>query len=323
MPMRRNKERSAEQSSPPKRRWLWIGPLLILLITIAWWILITNGGRVGAAAWFLFPVVVPLLGLITVVAALVSALRKRSSWRQAIPVILVGVLALYPLSWMGLNFPFAFPTSADRVKPATHIRVPADVPMKVLYGGNSLSTNYHASMPENRWAYDLAVEPHPDWQTSPDLSLEDYGCWGTPIVAPASGRVLVAHDGEPDHPPGTPWQIAYPPDRGNHVTIELAGGTVLNLDHLQQGSVQVEPGDAVSEGTVVGRCGNSGNSVTPHLHIDHRPELSSPERRLPFLVSLPLFFRDHGGVQMPEGGYELDSEGTRIWTGDTISHEGE
>lgn len=321
--MKRRNEPSAEQSPPRNHRRIWIGPLLILLVTAAWWILITNGGVVGAAAWFLFPVVVPLLGLVTLVAALVGALRKRSSWGRAIPAMLVGLLALYPFSWMGLNFPFAFPTSADRVKPAAHIRVPADVPMLVLHGGSSLSTNYHASMPENRWAYDLAVEPHPDWRGSPERSLEEYGCWGTPIVAPASGRVLVAHDGEPDHPPGTPWQMTYPPDRGNHVTVEIAGGTALNLDHLQRGSVAVTAGDVVSEGTVIGRCGNSGNSVTPHLHIDHRPELSSPARRVPFLVSLPLLFRDHGGVPMPEGGYEHDSAGKRIWTGDIISHNGE
>ncbi|MCA1789867.1 MAG: M23 family metallopeptidase [Thioalkalivibrio sp.] len=321
--MKRRNESSAGQSPPRNRRWIWTGPLLILLVTVAWWVLITNGGIVGAAAWFLFPVVVPLLGLVTVVAALVSAVRKRSSWGRAIAVMLVGLLALYPFSWIGLNFPFAFPTSVDRVRPAAHIRVPADVPMIVLHGGNSLSANYHASMPENRWAYDLAVEPHPDWRSSPKPSLEDYGCWGTPIVAPASGRVLAAHDGEPDHPPGTPWQMTYPPDRGNHVTIEIAGGTVLNLDHLQRGSVAVTAGGIVSEGAVIGRCGNSGNSVTPHLHIDHRPELSSSERRVPFLVSLPLFFRDHGGVPMPQGGYEHDTEGKRIWTGDAMTHRGQ
>lgn len=322
--MKRHNEPSAGQSPPRNRRWIWIGPLLILLVTAAWWILITTGTRAGAAAWFLFPLILPLIGLVMLVAVLVSMLRNRTPWQQGIPVMLVALVALYPLSWFPLNQPFALPTSPDRVKPAAYLRVPADVPMFVLHGGNSLRTNYHASMPESRWAYDLSVQPHPDHRTFPDLTLKDYGCWGTQIVAPASGRVLVAHDGEPDHPPGTPWLIDYPPSPGNYVAIEMAGGTVLHLGHLQRGSVQVTSGDTVLEGAVIGRCGNSGNSVAPHLHIEHQPELRSPERRTPFHVSLPLFFRDHGSDRMPVGGgYQRDSTGKRIWTGDIISHKDE
>lgn len=195
--------------------------------------------------------------------------------------------------------------------------------MLVLHGGHSLRTNYHATMPESRWAYDLSVQPHPDYTTSPDLTLEDYACWGTEIVAPASGRVLLARDGEPDDPPGTPWSNAYPPDLGNRVVIEIAGGTVLLIGHLQRGSVQVATGDTVVEGTVIGRCGNSGNGVAPHIHIEHQPAMRSPERRTPFHVSLPLFFRDHGGDRMPVGGFQRDSARVRIWTGAVIRHGGE
>ncbi|HSN11463.1 MAG TPA: M23 family metallopeptidase, partial [Propionibacteriaceae bacterium] len=39
------------------------------------------------------------------------------------------------------------------------------------------------------------------------------------------------------------------------------------LCHLQQGSVGVEQGRRVEAGEVVGRCGNSGNSTEPHLHL--------------------------------------------------------
>jgi hypothetical protein len=301
----------------------WLGPLAIVLVTLVWGLLITTGTRTGAAAWFLFPLVLPLLGLVTLVAVLVSMLRKRIRWQQGITITLVGLVALWPLSWFPLNHPFGIPTPPDRVKPAAHVRVPADVPMLVLHGGQSLSTNYHATMPESRWAYDLSVQPHPDYTTSADVELEDYGCWGTEIVAPASGRVVLAHDGEPDRRPGTPWSMAYPPDMGNHVVIEIAGGTVLHLGHLQRGSVQVSTGDTLVEGTVIGRCGNSGNSVAPHLHIEHQPGMRSPERRVPFHVSLPLFFRDHGGDRMPVGGWHRDSAGVRIWTGDVISHGGD
>jgi len=318
--MNHSERPAARQRRGPSSRRRWVGPLLILLVTAAWAVLITQGSRAGAAAWILFPLVLPLLGLATLVGAFVGAVRKRSTWRQAAPVMLVGGLAIYPVTWMGMNHPFAFPVSAERVKPAAHIRVPADVPMTVLWGGSRLRSNYHANQPEGRWAYDLGVEPHPDWQSTPGLTLEDYGCWGTPIVAPAAGRVLAAHDGTPDNPLGAPWSFRYPPDPGNFVAIEIEGGTVLSLLHLQRGSVRVSPGDAVREGEVIGRCGNSGNSSAPHLHLDHRPTLPSPDRRLPFLVSLPLFFRDHDGEPMPEGGFRRDAEGRRNWTGATITH---
>jgi murein DD-endopeptidase MepM/ murein hydrolase activator NlpD len=87
--------------------------------------------------------------------------------------------------------------------------------------------------------------------------------------------------------------------------------------------VEVAEGDTVVEGDVIGRCGNSGNSVAPHLHIEHQPGIRSPERRTPFHVSLPLFFRDHGGDRMPVGGFKHDSTGVRTWTGAVISHGGQ
>lgn len=308
--------------TPSRSRWSrwWLGPLAILAVAVLWGALITTGTRAGAVAWFLFPLVLPLLGLTTLVGMLIGGFRRRISRRRAALIAPVGLLALYPLSWFPLNHPFGMPTSPDRVKPAAHVRVPANVPMLVLHGGQSLRTNYHANLPESRWAYDLSVRPHPDHTTSPGLDLEDYGCWGTEILAPASGRILAAHDGEPDHPPGTPWSIDYPPDMGNHVVIEIAGGTVLLLGHLQQGSIQVSAGRAVAEGEVIGRCGNSGNAVAPHLHIEHQPGIRSPERRTPFHVSLPLFFHDHDGDPVPVGGWERDSTGVRRWTGAVIRH---
>lgn len=37
--------------------------------------------------------------------------------------------------------------------------------------------------------------------------------------------------------------------------------------HMINGSVRVKPGDKVTEGQVIGRMGNSGNSDAPHLHF--------------------------------------------------------
>ncbi|MDO9121364.1 MAG: hypothetical protein Q7U31_06235, partial [Anaerolineaceae bacterium] len=62
--------------------------------------------------------------------------------------------------------------------------------------------------------------------------------------------------------------------------------------------------DAVTEGQVIGACGNSGNTSEPHIHIHHQridPEVWG----VGYGEGLPLFFRDHDGPPMPEGGYEV------------------
>src|SRR5699024_7363725 len=53
---------------------------------------------------------------------------------------------------------------------------------------------------------------------------------------------------------------------GNHIMIARVTASVA-LCHLQRGSRQVQLGDRVRTGDQVGRCGNSGNSTEPHLHL--------------------------------------------------------
>lgn len=103
--------------------------------------------------------------------------------------------------------------------------------------------------------------------------------FGRPVSAPADGIVAAVHDGAPDHAAyrGLP-SIGYALTQrrrvragwaalaGNHVLIE-AGDVVVALCHLQRESVEAHPGQTVRVGDVVGRCGNSGNSTEPHVHV--------------------------------------------------------
>jgi len=103
--------------------------------------------------------------------------------------------------------------------------------------------------------------------------------FGRQVLAPADGLVVAAQDGAPDHHAyrGIP-SLGYALTQrrrvtagwtslaGNHVMIATARGVVA-LCHLQQGSLAVRIGDRVRTGEPVGRCGNSGNSTEPHLHL--------------------------------------------------------
>jgi len=56
-------------------------------------------------------------------------------------------------------------------------------------------------------------------------------------------------------------------DEGNYVILEHAPGEYTEFRHLQAGSVRASVGQLVRRGDVIGRCGNSGNATTPHLHV--------------------------------------------------------
>jgi hypothetical protein len=98
-----------------------------------------------------------------------------------------------------------------------------------------------------------------------------YVIFGRPVHAPCAGTVTSAENALPDN--RVPRMNR---DRmlGNHVLLRC-GDVELVFAHLRQGTVQVEQGQSVSKGALLGEVGNSGNSSEPHLHIHaQRPSLS-------------------------------------------------
>lgn len=78
--------------------------------------------------------------------------------------------------------------------------------------------------------------------------------WGTPIVAPADGRVVQAS-----------WNGGH----GRQVRLAHDGGISTSFSHLSQ--FAVAPGTLVRRGQVIGFVGSSGFSTGAHLHYElHR-----------------------------------------------------
>jgi murein DD-endopeptidase MepM/ murein hydrolase activator NlpD len=92
--------------------------------------------------------------------------------------------------------------------------------------------------------------------------LGRFVCYGRPVLAPADGTVVVAHGGARDWPAYVKGH-----DEGNYVILEHAAGEYTEFRHLAARSVAVHVGDRLHRGDVLGRCGNSGNATTPHLHM--------------------------------------------------------
>lgn len=138
---------------------------------------------------------------------------------------------------------------------------------------------------------------------------ERFPGFGRHIVAPVAGLVLAAHDAEPDHPAyrGLP-SVGYALTQhrraaagwlalaGNHVLID-GGGVIVALCHLQQGSVEVVSGQPVHVGARLGRCGNSGNSTEPHLHLQ-----AFDDRDVERADAVPLTFEG----ALPRNGEVID-----------------
>jgi hypothetical protein len=300
--------------------WLWrilrLVPISLMLVSLGILIVMfLMGGLLKISAWYLLQVVPPLLGLVSLLTILIYAAVKKKFGRLMSFTLIVSLISLLPA--ILLVRPVTFPASLESTEPAATIRVPADVPLKVAWGGDSIETNYHAAVPDQRWAYDLLAEPY---VTGSD-QLEDYGCYGIPIAAPASGLVTIAHDGEPDEVPGVTSNNLEAPT-GNYVVIQLPDtGTYLVIAHMKPGSVVVKAGDNVEEGQKIGECGNSGNTSEPHIHIHHQRQ-DPAVLPINFAEGLPLYFRDHDGDPMPVGGIEVNGE-TVTLIGDTIQHLGE
>jgi hypothetical protein len=111
-------------------------------------------------------------------------------------------------------------------------------------------------------------------------AAERFPGFGRLILAPVQGVVVGVQHTAPDHHAfrGLP-SVGYALTQrrrvaagwselaGNYVMIETRDGPVVAVCHLQHSSLRVQLGQSVRVGETLGRCGNSGNSTEPHVHV--------------------------------------------------------
>jgi hypothetical protein len=96
---------------------------------------------------------------------------------------------------------------------------------------------------------------------------------GTPFAAMESGTVVYVKE-DTSGPTGN-WHD------NNEIAIEHADGSVSVYCHLAKDGAIVRVGDRVMAGDRIGYSGDTGNSTTPHLHVDRR-EKTRTGKSLPF-----------------------------------------
>ena len=86
----------------------------------------------------------------------------------------------------------------------------------------------------------------------PRLGIDIGAPKGAPVIAADSGYVVQAG-----------WSnVGY----GNMILINHGNGYLTRYAHLS--ALNVEVGDSVKKGQLIGRVGSTGNSTGPHLHFE-------------------------------------------------------
>ena len=115
-----------------------------------------------------------------------------------------------------------------------------------------------------KYAYDFVIKKDGKTFANDGVFLEDYYAFGNPVVAPISGYIVAFRDDLPDNTIG---EVDRNNNWGNYVIIKSDYGYFVEISHLMQNSLKIKVGDYVKVGDVIAKCGNSGYSPEPHIHI--------------------------------------------------------
>ena len=132
-----------------------------------------------------------------------------------------------------------------------------------------------------RYAYDFVIRDS-DQKTymNEGYQLSDYFCYGKEVLSPVRGRVAKVINYLPDNPIGSTDTVN---NWGNEIVIEDWRGYIVRLAHFASQSIYVVEGQWVDVGTVLGLCGNSGNSPQPHIHIQLQADYTPSAATVPFV----------------------------------------
>ncbi|MCW5518136.1 M23 family metallopeptidase [Muriicola sp. Z0-33] len=155
----------------------------------------------------------------------------------------------------------------------------------VVWGGDNLNDNHHASLVDQRFAIDVVQIENGSTFMGNGTQNEDYFCYGDPLYAPESGQIVEMENSVSENVPGeTNTNQLF----GNYVIIDHGNEEYSVLAHFMKNSINFNTGDFVTKGQLIGLTGNSGNSTEPHLHyhLQNKPSIGDGE-------GLPAQFRNY------------------------------
>lgn len=143
------------------------------------------------------------------------------------------------------------------------VRSPFNQPTYVVMGNDG----YHLDEDGfGDYAFDLQITDEQGRRFSgTGAANTDHYVWDEPAFAPVAGTLFETYDQQFDNAPG------YHPEGApnNLVGIALGGNFYAYLLHFREDGLEpgLTPGESVSPGDRMGRIGNSGVTLEPHLHL--------------------------------------------------------
>jgi hypothetical protein len=242
--------------------WTWAAVGLASTAAIIW---IVAYMKLGYYSVYAYGVGIPLTSLFAVPIILWGLIKTMIN-----PPIMrmsrsVGFVALFATAWLANSPLFSAPVSTVDWVSEHSYQLPFEGDWYTYAGGPERDNNYLVTAPAMRFAYTftrLTEEGEPF--SGDEKLLENYPCYGAPVLAPAAASVVSVYNTQKDNVPGQPSQENM---LGNHIVLKVDHEEYFIATFLKKGSIPVAVGDKVAAGDRIGACGNSGGSAQPHLQV--------------------------------------------------------
>ena len=156
-----------------------------------------------------------------------------------------------------------------------------------VFNGGTDENLQHGGSVSQTYAYDFIIMDDDGKSFQGNATdLHSYYCYAKDILAPANGTVVQVRKRSKDSfVDGVNVYCDSMDIRGNYITIKHFDDEYSVFAHIMPGSITVKVGDNVTQGDIIAKCGNSGNTSEPHLHFQFQSKKSF------FLsVGLPIAF---------------------------------
>lgn len=160
---------------------------------------------------------------------------------------------------------------------------------------------------EWKYAWDFVITDEMNKEHSDEgISLDQYYAYKIPVVSPLDGKIVKVVDGIPDNPVG---EINLEQNWGNTVITDHGEGLFSSVSHLEADSIKVAEGDEIKKGKIIGLCGNSGRSPSPHIHFQFQAtdKLGDKTIKFPF-----AYFLERKGGKTELKIFDYPAENTHV-----------
>lgn len=148
--------------------------------------------------------------------------------------------------------------------------------------------------PPWQYALDFIIVNNDNSYRDAGKKVEDFYCFGAPVLSPAAGEIVRVYDRYADNKPG---DVDVKNNWGNFILMRLDTGLHLLLAHLKQGSIKVEEKTRVKPGETLAACGNSGRSPQPHLHLQVQRMAELGSETYPFHLCSLLLYKHNASLE--------------------------